>query len=225
MYRVTRHYQYQPPRKREGTSIKVNLQKECLEYLPERPFETTFLTEKVFWRIWVLHPGDPLFGGRGRGGAGLCQVLPVLLCFVLLSGLFQLKLYKNDSERVLKTSYTLNSDNFVGTERGEIRKNNVTQSSYFAIVLKDDTVIFGLDIDNQGAVEGSTFDEWSSIFDDIFQSGKLISDLTLEVFYWIIKYLIGHIQMSSSHISIPEIWQWTFLGLKLQESIKGNVIF
>ncbi|PIK47219.1 hypothetical protein BSL78_15907 [Apostichopus japonicus] len=97
--------------------------------------------------------------------------------------LFQLKLYKNDSERVLKTSYTLNSDNFVGTERGEIRKNNVTQSSYFAIVLKDDTVIFGLDIDNQGAVEGSTFDEWSSIFDDIFQSGKLISDLTLEVFY------------------------------------------
>ncbi|XP_072168451.1 uncharacterized protein [Diadema setosum] len=62
---------------------------------------------------------------------------------------FQLKLYKSRSEKVLKSTFTLTKDTYVGTERGSLqssrragRQNAPANSDYWAILLETDTIVF-----------------------------------------------------------------------------------
>lgn len=89
------------------------------------------------------------------------------------TNLYQMKIFKNDTERVLKTSYTVTRENFVGTERGEIRKGNNGQSCYFAILLKDDTILFHRDINedpSESEEQVDLFSKWESALGDIFEN-------------------------------------------------------
>ncbi|PIK53258.1 hypothetical protein BSL78_09832 [Apostichopus japonicus] len=56
------------------------------------------------------------------------------------TGLFQLKIFKSEKEKSLKGAYTINKDNFLGMERGEIRasknKRKDISTVYLGVILK-----------------------------------------------------------------------------------------
>lgn len=67
------------------------------------------------------------------------------------SGFFQLKLFKTDSEKMLKAAYTLTKDSLVGTERGTLQSSKKSPP-YWAIILNNDTLVFN---EVEGGVDGS----------------------------------------------------------------------
>ncbi|XP_071497440.1 uncharacterized protein [Diadema antillarum] len=62
------------------------------------------------------------------------------------AGLFQLKIFKNMDEKVLKGAFALTKDIFMGTERGVMRKpqskHRTSAIEYWAIMLSTETILF-----------------------------------------------------------------------------------
>ncbi|XP_072035779.1 uncharacterized protein [Amphiura filiformis] len=77
------------------------------------------------------------------------------------SGFYQLKIFKNDSEKVLKTAYTLTKESFVGTERGALQSQRKPELSnpYWAVILSNVSVVFQELEDGGSGMELKDWDE------------------------------------------------------------------
>ncbi|XP_071954142.1 uncharacterized protein [Antedon mediterranea] len=88
----------------------------------------------------------------------------------LESGLYQLKLYRKDAERVLKRSYTITKYNFAGTEKGTLENNKKSKSPtlYWAVILEGETIFFQKR--STSVWIRSEIDEWHNTFKSHFDS-------------------------------------------------------
>ncbi|XP_022080546.1 uncharacterized protein LOC110973768 [Acanthaster planci] len=100
------------------------------------------------------------------------------------SGLFQLKIYKNDKEKILKSSYTLTKETLVGTERGALQKpkKKREKSAYWAVILVTDTVVFQEPAPwEQGGI-GMELRSWDTVVKSYFSNES-----------WVVKTLKGFV--------------------------------
>ncbi|XP_033124463.1 uncharacterized protein LOC117122813 [Anneissia japonica] len=88
----------------------------------------------------------------------------------LETGLYQIKLYRKNAERVLKRSYTISRENFVGTEKGTLEKSkkSKTQILYWAIILVGETIFFQQQ--STSTWIRSEIEEWNNTFKSHFDS-------------------------------------------------------
>ena len=89
-------------------------------------------------------------------------------------GFCQLKIFKNDSEKILKTAYTLTKDSYVGTERGAIqsKKRSETSIPYWAVILNTDSVVFQ-EIDGGFKNSGVDLKDWDLALKEQLPSGEV----------------------------------------------------
>ena len=105
-----------------------------------------------------------------------------ILTYIFCLGFYQLKIFKNDSEKVLKTAYTLTKDSYVGTERGAIqsKKRSETSTPYWAVILNNDSVVFQ-EIDGGYRNSGVDLKDWDLALKEYLPSGELWNKQTNKV--------------------------------------------
>ena len=86
-----------------------------------------------------------------------------------------MKIYKNDKEKILKSSYTLTKETLVGTERGALQKPKKKRenSAYWAVILVTDTVVFQEPVPCEQGGVGMELRSWDTVVKSYFNNGEL----------------------------------------------------
>ncbi|XP_033630821.1 uncharacterized protein LOC117292779 [Asterias rubens] len=100
------------------------------------------------------------------------------------SGLFQVKIYKNEKEKILKSSFTLTKETLVGTERGALQKpkRKRENSAYWAVILVTDTVVFQEPVPCDDGGIGMELRSWDTVVKSYFNNES-----------WVVKTLKGFV--------------------------------
>ncbi|XP_072044571.1 uncharacterized protein [Amphiura filiformis] len=77
-----------------------------------------------------------------------------------------LKLYRDPNESVLRKTYVFTKGNFVGTERGSVKRNSKYPVLYWAIILTTETVLFQ---DARNAHSSSDFERWNDLMKELWR--------------------------------------------------------
>ncbi len=107
------------------------------------------------------------------GVAHIFQVkekLMITVHFIPIPDDVYLKLYRDPNESVLRKTYIFTKGNFVGTERGSVKRHSKYPVLYWAIILTTETVLFQ---DARNTHSSSDFERWNDLMKELWRHRKL----------------------------------------------------